>query len=164
MIHEGVGSIFEVGASIIVNPVNMQGISGKGLAKEIKDRYPWAFKDYVEFCASGRIRDTPGLLSRSFVGDSGGASMGSAIWHLPTKDQWRDPSTLQLVEAGSVLLGNALRRGSLGHLFVHRPLIVAVPALGCGLGGLEWKQVLPILWESFSGILGVDIILFPPQG
>lgn len=152
MIHEGTGSIFEVGADVIVNPVNKVGVMGKGVAKEVKDRFPWAFDDYRAYCLNKYFNRNHGLLS---VMDG-----QPAIWHLPTKDHWGDGSSIQMVRNGAFYLAKSLRDKDLDIY----PRIVAVPALGCGLGGLRWEEVLPVLWEAFSGIEGIDILLFPPKG
>lgn len=41
---------------------------------------------------------------------------------------------------------------------------IAIPPLGCGLGGLEWEKVRVIIEEAFSGAPDVDVKLFEPKG
>lgn len=69
----------------------------------------------------------------------------------PTKDHWRDPATLELVAASATACATYARRHNCS---------LAVPALGCGLGGLEWVDVEPLLRETFAGI---DTILIAPS-
>lgn len=51
------------------------------------------------------------------------------IINFPTKRHWRDPSQLEDIEAGLIDLA-----ATLTVLNIHS---VAIPQLGCGLGGLS---------------------------
>ena len=48
-----VRDIFQTTAMAIVNPVNTEGVMGKGLAFEFKKRYPEAFREYEIACRYG---------------------------------------------------------------------------------------------------------------
>ena len=39
---------------------------------------------------------------------------------------------------------------------------LAVPALGCGLGGLEWREVGPLMCQSFS-TFSIDVGIYLPR-
>ena len=39
---------------------------------------------------------------------------------------------------------------------------LAVPALGCGNGGLSWSMVRPLIEETFQAAPDVRVVLFPP--
>ena len=41
--------------SWIMNPVNLVGVMGKGLAKEMKERFPGHFECYRKLLASGEL-------------------------------------------------------------------------------------------------------------
>jgi O-acetyl-ADP-ribose deacetylase (regulator of RNase III) len=41
---------------------------------------------------------------------------------------------------------------------------IAVPPLGCGLGGLNWRDVRPMIENSFSELPDVRVLLFQPFG
>ena len=41
---------------------------------------------------------------------------------------------------------------------------VAVPPLGCGLGGLRWDEVRPKIIRAFEALPGVRVLLFEPVG
>jgi len=62
---------------------------------------------------------------------------------LPTKDAWTRPSTIGLIERTA--------REAV-HLADHHGLTaIFCPRLGCGLGGLAWKDVAPVLntiWDD----------------
>jgi hypothetical protein len=68
----------------------------------------------------------------------------------PTKDDWRQPSRLEWIAAGLA----DLRTKTWLH---HRS--ISFPRLGCGLGGLDWRQVRPLIEAAFadySGAVRVD--------
>lgn len=39
---------------------------------------------------------------------------------------------------------------------------IAVPALGCGLGGLDWAEVRPLIVSAFDAVPAVSVVLFEP--
>lgn len=62
---------------------------------------------------------------------------------LPTKEAWKQPSTLGLVERTA--------REAV-HLADHNGLTaIYCPQLGCGLGGLAWKDVASFLAGLWDG-------------
>ena len=44
------GNIFESETQALINPVNTQGIMGKGLAYQFKIKYPNNFQNYEQKC------------------------------------------------------------------------------------------------------------------
>jgi O-acetyl-ADP-ribose deacetylase (regulator of RNase III) len=44
------GNIFESSCQTIVNTVNCEGVMGKGIAFEYKNRFPQMYQEYVEVC------------------------------------------------------------------------------------------------------------------
>lgn len=140
------GDIFGSGARTLVNPVNCRGVMGRGLALEFKRRWPDMHREYVQRCLSGELRPGRPML---FRGDP-----ERLILCFPTKNDWRDPSTYEIVEAG---LGGLYGYG-------HSELgSIAFPALGCGLGGLEWPKVKP-LFDKYLGDWPIEIEVYEPRG
>jgi hypothetical protein len=41
---------------------------------------------------------------------------------------------------------------------------IAVPPLGCGLGGLDWRVVRPMIEQAFAALPEVRVLLFEPAG
>jgi O-acetyl-ADP-ribose deacetylase (regulator of RNase III) len=117
-------SMFDVGADILINPVNCIGIMGGGLALEFKLRFPNMFKDYQEVCATGFH---VGMLHTYQEG-------GKIIFNVPTKSDLSD-STKTIIKASLA--------GLYVSLVAMRPFLagatIAMPALGCGLGNMEWE-------------------------
>lgn len=117
-------NIFESRASILVNPTNGVGAWKAGLAKQFGERYPGLIKPYQEACQRGEQR--PGHLFFWQAPDD------TIICCLPTKRHWRDQARLDDVDLGLKALGQIQKR--------HQ-LTVALPPVGCGLGGLRWEEV-----------------------
>lgn len=140
--------IFLSGADALVNPVNCVGVMGAGLAAIFKKRYPNMHQDYVEVCAKKKLE--PGKL-HVFREDE-----FLTVVNFPTKIDYRDPSELAYVELGL----EALFQWSDA---VHKRIkSIAIPALGCGLGGLEWDDVQPLIME-YAEDFPCDVIIYPPR-
>lgn len=145
MITLSSGDMFAADTEALVNPVNCVGTMGKGLALVFKNRFPQAFRAYGHACADGIIK--PGIVFTFVEG-------GKTIFHLPTKRHWRDKSRLDDVTAGLAALRVEIARTGVQS--------VAVPALGCGLGGLSWRDVWPRIDQALAD-LDVDVLVFPPH-
>ena len=141
--------IFAQSSEAIVNPVNCAGVMGKGLAAEFKKRYPAAFTAYRDACAEHRLQ--PGSV---FLHDTGKQNPRWIV-HFPTKQHWRNPSVLSDIDAGLRDLALAVKR--------HDIKSIAVPALGCGLGGLDWQEVRPLILQRL-GDTPAAITLLEPRG
>jgi O-acetyl-ADP-ribose deacetylase (regulator of RNase III) len=63
---------------------------------------------------------------------------------------------MEYVEAGLRALVEELKRLGLKS--------VAVPPLGCGLGGLDWNEVRPRMERAFAELPDVRVLLFEPKG
>lgn len=141
-------NIFESNARIYVNPVNCLGISGKGLAKEYKMRYPNIVKQYEDYCKSPGME--PGNI---FSVDTRLIAKMSYIVFLATKDNWRYPSKIEYVIDGLINLRQ--------FMIKNNEYFVAIPALGAGLGQLKWSDVRKEIYEKFEGFDGI-IEIYPP--
>lgn len=155
-------------ADILVNTVNCVGVMGKGLALAFKQRFPDMFEDYRRACRKGTLRPgqmhvwanphhpANGLMSRSETNTWEQTHQGTPrlIVNFPTKDHWRNPSQLPWIQEGLVDLVHVAQ--------THDIASIAVPPLGCGLGGLSWKTVRPMIEQTFTG-LPLDVRIYTPQ-
>src|SRR6266508_624406 len=39
---------------------------------------------------------------------------------------------------------------------------IALPPLGCGHGGLDWRQIRPLIAEAMGALSDVDVLVFEP--
>lgn len=73
----------------------------------------------------------------------------SYILCFPTKFHWRDKSRLEWVSSGL---------DSLRKWLIENPMRTAMPALGCGAGGLAWNPVKKLI-KAKLGDLDTEIIV-----
>lgn len=140
------GNMFDEDLQAYVNTVNCVGVMGAGLALEFKKRFPENFLAYRKACKQGIVQ--PG---RMFICEVD----GYAIINFPTKRHWRDLySNPQYIKDGLVDLRRALHD--------YQITSVAVPALGCGLGGLDWPTVRREIEEALAD-LDARVVVFGPR-
>jgi O-acetyl-ADP-ribose deacetylase (regulator of RNase III) len=151
MIEEARGNLLAADAEGLVNTVNTVGVMGKGIALQFKRAFPANYRAYREACALGEVR-----LGRVFVFDSGILGPRRYIINFPTKEHWRSKSRIEDIEAGLRSLVDVVRE--------HDISSIAVPALGCGNGGLEWTDVRRLVVRACADIPAVRTIIFPPEG
>lgn len=138
------GDIFNTECEALVNPVNIKGVMGKGLALAFKTKYPAHFENYKRACQSGEMT-TEKVLAYQEIN-------GPMIICLATKADWRDSSKIEYVSAGLDDLAKQIK--ALGVRSI------AIPKLGCGLGGLDWNKVRPLIVEKMSTIDGIDVEIY----
>lgn len=147
-IQRGVGDLLAADVEALVNPVNTVGVMGKGLALRFKKAFPDAFASYPRACAAGEV-----TIGKMHVVERTGSPR--LIVHFPTKQHWRHPSKLEYVREGLVDLIRVIRTREIQS--------IAVPALGCGNGGLEWRLVRSLIVEAFEALPEVRVALFEPS-
>lgn len=125
---------------ISVIPVNCVGVMGKGLALQAAKKWPWVVPLYKEITRGGIADIAPGEVrwfSNDVVDDH-------TLCLLATKAHWRDPSRLVWVKRGIEHIAGSSWDGA----------IFNVPKLGCGLGGLDWKDVKPLMEKYLTDAPG----------
>lgn len=125
MIEYTKGNILEANVQAIVNTVNTVGIMGKGLALEVKTRWPKVYNVYKKACNLGLV------CTGKMQVVSTGIYTNNPKWiiNFPTKQHWRNPSKLEWIEEGLKDLSRIITAYSISS--------IAIPKLGCGLGGLN---------------------------
>lgn len=144
------GSMFDDPvADALVNPVNVVGLMGAGLAARFKRDFPESFVAYRDALAAGEL-----ALGRVHLFATGRLVGPRWIVHFPTKAHWRDRSRLEWISSGLDSLADVLAANPIRS--------VAVPALGCGLGGLAWTEVEALIRSKLSES-PVEVRLFAPR-
>ncbi len=140
------GDLFESRAEALVNAVNCVGVMGKGIALQFKQRFPENFSLYADACLFQEVQ-----IGKMFVTQPTDPSLPRWIINFPTKKHWSNPSKLEWIEDGL----KDLRR----FLIEQKVQSVAIPALGAGLGGLDWSDVRALIERELAG-LEAEIIVY----
>ncbi len=143
------GDIFTSTAQALVNPVNTAGVMGKGLALKFKKAYPDNYAAYRAACKLGEVR-TGKMFITEFTKDK----ETLYIINFPTKKHWCSKSRMVAIETGLLDLVAEVRSRSIRS--------IAFPALGCGLGGLDWNEVSAKIEIAFSELPDVAVVLYAP--
>jgi O-acetyl-ADP-ribose deacetylase (regulator of RNase III) len=117
--------IFESDCEVIANPINCVGIMGGGLALAFKNKFPKMYIKYKEMCANREI--IPGKV---YLVDG---DEKHKVLLFPTKDHYKYMSRYKFITGGLRSLVRQYKDWGIKS--------IALPALGCGLGGLDWDDV-----------------------
>ena len=150
MLEYGQGNLLHAQVDALVNTVNTVGVMGKGVALQFKQAFPENYKAYRHACQRGDVR-----IGEMFIWDSGRLGVQRYVINFPTKRHWRGRSQLADIEVGLRALVLAIEQLGIES--------VALPALGCGNGGLDWDDVLPRI-EAALRPLAVRAVVYPPAG
>jgi O-acetyl-ADP-ribose deacetylase (regulator of RNase III) len=151
MIELTKGNLLTADVEALVNTVNCVGYMGKGIALQFKQAFPDNFESYQKACRAHEVK-----IGQMFVFKTRSMINPKYIINFPTKGHWREKSRLTVIKAGLKILIEEVRR-----LGIHS---IAVPPLGCGLGGLKWQQVRPLIEEAFKEVPEVEVLLYAPVG
>ena len=146
-LHYLTGNLLDSQAKSIVNTVNCVGVMGKGLAKQFKDRFPNNFQQYKTACTNNQVQI--GKLFCTYDHES-----KRTIINFPTKKHWQNPSQLEWIEQGLKALRNYLE---------NMGTSIAIPPLGCGNGGLDWRTQVQPLVHHYLADLDMDIEIYAPE-
>jgi O-acetyl-ADP-ribose deacetylase (regulator of RNase III) len=145
------GNLIEADTEVLVNTVNCIGYMGKGIALQFKKAFPDNFNAYERACREGAMK--PGNM---LVFSTGSLVNPKYIINFPTKRDWRAKSRIEDIQIGLSSLINEIRKLGVSS--------VALPPLGCGLGGLRWKDIRPLIEQAFAALPDVHTMLFEPTG
>ena len=158
------GDMFFSTLQTLTISVNLQAVMGKGLASRAKYQFPDVYVAYQDACRSRRITEIkPYLYKREGSLDKELADFGADLitpnavkWFLlfATKRKWRENSRLEDIEGGLDWVRRNFKKQGIQSL--------AMPALGCGLGGLDWKDVGPLMCKYLHGI-GIPVAIYLPR-
>ncbi len=143
------GNILQEQTDAIINTVNCVGIMGRGIALQFKQMYPENFKAYKQACDKGEVE--PGKM---FIYNSGLLFNPKYIINFPTKRHWKGKSRVQDIKSGLVALKD--------DIINYEIKSIAIPPLGCGLGGLNWDEIKPIIEQVLGDLHDVKIVIYEP--
>ncbi|MHB8084412.1 MAG: type II toxin-antitoxin system antitoxin DNA ADP-ribosyl glycohydrolase DarG [Dehalococcoidia bacterium] len=145
------GNFWDADVDAIVNTVNCVGVMGKGIALQCKKAFPDNYDAYLKACKKGDVK--PGRL---FVHETKQVFGAKYIINFPTKLHWKGPSRYDYLESGLRALKSEVRDRKIRS--------IAIPPLGCGLGGLDWAKVRPMIEDALKEFPDVQAYVYEPVG
>jgi O-acetyl-ADP-ribose deacetylase (regulator of RNase III) len=147
-IIESDGSIFESGCAALVNPVDaVTGAQGKGLALAFKQRWPERCAAYRDMCLRGVTR--AGGVEVSYGQED------PVILFAATKHHWRERSTIKYVRLCLAEIVRIVNDDGIPS--------IALPALGCGEGGLPWDEIRPRTIYAAQQMRCERVVIYGPK-
>lgn len=150
MIEYRDGDLLADESEALVNAVNCVGVMGAGVALAFRRRFPENYRAYAAACRRNAVE--PG---RMFVFETGTPTSPRYLVNFPTKRHWKDPSRMEDIVAGLESLREEVRARAIRS--------VALPALGCGLGGLPWPEVRAVIADGLWGLDGARVTVYRPR-
>jgi O-acetyl-ADP-ribose deacetylase (regulator of RNase III) len=158
------GDMFFSAMQTLTISVNTVGIMGKGIASRAKYQFPDVYVVYQDACREKKLQmGKPYLYKRESSLDEQLAedvsllrSVNANKWFLlfATKKHWKEHSDLEGIEQGLQWIHDHYQNEGIKSL--------AVPALGCGLGGLDWRDIGPLMCKYFAG-LDIHVAIYLPR-
>ncbi len=143
------GNIIEADVEALINTVNTVGVMGKGIALTFKKAFPENFKIYRKLCENKEFKIGDLLITKT------DKAKPKFIVNFPTKQHWRNRSEIDFIKIGMKKLVEAINEKGIKS--------IAIPPLGCGNGGLNWKVVKSIILKELELLeKDTEIIIYEP--
>ena len=136
------GNLLNSEAKVLVNAVNRLGFMGAGIALGFKLKFPEMFKAYQNACKNGMYSNS---CLTTYLDSS-----GKLIANLRTVDD-NLRGQYSLVKQGLYELKNII--------LTQKIETIAIPPLGCGIGGLNRTIIKNLIKEVFKDLV-VTIYLY----
>lgn len=158
------GDMFFSRAQTLTISVNTVGVMGKGVASRAKWQFSDVYVNYQHAARRGYLKmGKPYLYKREFSTDFELADDPTTLenckpttWFLlfATKNHWRYDSDINGIEKGLQWIVKNYKKEGITSL--------ALPALGCGLGNLNWQDVGPIMCK-YMAELDIPVSIYLPM-
>lgn len=141
--------LFRLNVDALAHGCNTLGIMNAGIAKRFKEEYPDMFREYLSYCRSG-------LFSPGNVHFYNGLKKDKPrVVNIATQLDLEGGAQLDYIEQGFTQVRENYRRWGIKSL--------GMPKIGCGLGGLDWKDVSEIV-EKIFGTADLEILISTRTG
>jgi O-acetyl-ADP-ribose deacetylase (regulator of RNase III) len=148
------GNLFEADVEALVNTVNTVGVMGKGIALQFSKSFPEIVPAYKDACKSGEL--VTGKVQVIVLPLLSGMQGTRYVINFPTKKHWRGDSKIEFIQSGLQSLREEIEQRQIKS--------IAIPPLGCGLGGLNWSDVRREIEAALSDIADVQVVVYEPAG
>jgi O-acetyl-ADP-ribose deacetylase (regulator of RNase III) len=164
--------VLGIDSDALVNTVNCFGFMGKGVAKAFatdkrfnprgkRGEPPAGLEaDYKLRCERREVLPgVPYVWERKSLNEPAGFFTEASdaprfVINFPTKNHYANPSRLEWIDRGLLRIRSLISDFGITSL--------AMPAPGCGNGGLDWTQVRPLI-ERHLGDLPIPVTVVEPE-
>jgi O-acetyl-ADP-ribose deacetylase (regulator of RNase III) len=129
------GDILETDSDVIAHGVNCKGVFGAGLAKEIRDKWPEVYNNYMDKFL--RLGWRLGEIQINYPENK-------IVVNMATQENYgRDPKKVYIDYSAVAVCLDKLFKYCKEH-----SLSCAIPKIGCGLANGDWKTVGHIIAKT----------------
>lgn len=141
------GSLFDSTADAYAHGVNTRGVIGAGIAKIFKLNYRQMYAAYSDLCKAGQLEAGEVWVWDRTI-DPIVVFNPRWIYNIASQDKPGADARLEWFERGLIR--------TLKHALDNEVETIAMPRIGCGIGGLEWEDVREII-KRYAELTPVDI-------
>lgn len=134
------GNLLDACERIIAHGCNTRGVMGAGIAGQIAKRWPKVLDDNQDLIAD--IGWLPGQIQKVRLD-----MVGTAPEYVINLATQIDPGPCARLHLIRMAFANMAEFCAAAHF--HR---VAIPQIGCGIGGLQWADVEPTIEEAIADV------------
>jgi O-acetyl-ADP-ribose deacetylase (regulator of RNase III) len=146
MIRFVTGDLFECGIRAVAHGVNCQGSMGAGIAVQFRQRYPEMFESYRQRC-----RKPGGMIPGDVMPWK---HQGGYVFNLATQDRPGADARPWMIAAA---VGRMITEAHHDFLITE----VAMPLVGCGIGGLAPADLLAALAPYWHAPVNLVVVTLP---
>ena len=143
------GDLLESDCTMIVHQVNCQGVMGSGIAKQIREKFPYAYERYM--LRHKQKQQELGKIDCCLCGDKMIVNFYSQYNYLPRGIRHTDYDAfrkcIRSLKVQLSLAGATPKSFKIGFPY----------KIGCGLGGGDWDIIEGIIKDEFDSEWEVEI-------
>lgn len=140
------GDLFESGLPAVAHGVNCKGVMGAGIAVQFRKRYPRMYESYRRRCLNGRM--LPGDIIAWQHPDG-------IVFNLATQDKPGPDARPWMITAA---VGRMIQEAH----YIYKIPRIAMPMIGCGIGGLTPAELRDSLAPYTSAPVDLVILWYQP--
>ena len=132
------GNLLEATEPLIAHGCNAQGVMGSGVAKYVREKWPKAYEDYHDWCERHSVGREELLGKNRYFSINKNQTLVNAITQV-NYGQGKQARYIAVIEC--------LVTAAVDYERLDPNLEIAIPLIGCGLGGLKWEVLKELLEE-----------------
>lgn len=149
---EYAGDLFRANAAAIGHGVNCRGLMGAGIAKEFRRRWPNMYDEYRKLCEE-RLLQPGQIYPYRIARDPEEDPSPWYVINVASQEYPGPDASYEWLESGV--------RAALDFCTDRGLVSLALPRIGCGIGGLSWEKVRDTL-ERVQLEYGVELEIWSP--